>query len=558
MKRPTVQNLTAAALIFFAGCAAADGSPAADELAAPALPQDEDDAARMLANGALDSMLWQKLRPLYAAPLCVPAGELALLQTIAPALQDDLPAGAGELRKYAPWDQKRQELFFRDHPKLVPFRPILSFESGPANRSAGSAAVYCSRWGSGDTARTFARFSMGGEDRAAVSGRVDFTDAYGRWYSRTATAALLPGARLVCGNFNPLLEEDLFFGYFPRSLKSDTTPADSWLYGTAPSWNGVLVSFLPQGPPGGGPAGGEAFFHERPTERICAVGGRYQASMRCRLSGGVSYLRARDTTGVSVEKEYLSAGLAFDVSPLWRGEFRCGADAAFPGTVPFILSVSRGNVPDQWTGVVMFLPRGYRAPRSATGRVLLSRCGMGDTARQGLTAIDLSFSHAGNAAFSCRPRFFCAFAGERARYCSASIEIDGRSLLAYRFCYVWTPLGPGLISGGGSHLVSAAWSVPVLSEKVSLACSQTAILLSREIRDYRLSVSAPVEAVPALRVVPLFTLDAARNRPADRYVGVRQALMLFDRTFTDATVEQKLPFSSKGDFRVRARMSFLL
>ena len=306
-------------------CALFSGVVAVSEVDLPKLPADEDEAYRMLGEGTLDSSVWRKIEPFYTMPIHVPQGDLPILQDLFSELPHDLPSTPAALSLYRPWNDSAQQSFFSDFPELVPFKPILSFESDPAVSVPCQTGFYFSRRGNSDTARQYALFSIGDPAQVSAGGRIDFTDAYGRWFRRTVSVAPKSNVRIACGNFSPNRRSFLSSGYFPSGGKTDAALSNNWLYGTSRTWNGVQVGFSP-----GNETQTEAFFHSGQTEQIGQLSGNVNLSRRISCFGSVSYLRTMDQNNHGKDYRYFCTGLEIVPAPSWKchrsGESRSRAE----------------------------------------------------------------------------------------------------------------------------------------------------------------------------------------------------------------------------------------
>jgi hypothetical protein len=520
----------------------------------PVLPADENEAMRMLSEGTLDSSVWLKIGPYYTIPIRVAQGELRILQDLFPELSYDLPCTPEKLSRYLPWNDSTARIFLSDFPELAPFRPILSFESGPAAALPIQTGFYFSRRGVADSARQYALFSIGREEHIAASGRIDFTDAYGRWFRRVVLSTPSPGVRIACGNFSPRRSTALVYGYFPSNGDADTAISDNWIFGTARTWNGASVS-ISRTPDKkeSRVMETEAFFHTRPTERIGQLSGNVIMSRHISCFGGFSYLRAMDPDNPARDFGYFHAGFSVSPSRFWKCEMVSSVNFENPLAFPWQVSVSHDAAGSYFKGTIIGFPQQYAAPRSETVRLLRMRSGIGSVSGY-LLNTDLQFRRRLNDHITFAPRINCLMNENRPRYLCAGMELTGKTWCDYRLWYSWSPLFDETNLSSRQQIM-AEFTLP-LSNKTGLDCSGQLLCRSGGYWSNRLRISVPVKANQALGFTPLFMFYRTQTGLQETTAGIAQRLELWKKTFSDITVEQELPPSSWRTIRARGKMSF--
>jgi hypothetical protein len=532
---------------------------AVSEVAAPQLPADEDEARRMLAEGTLDSALWNKIEPFYVTPICVPQGELRILQNLFPDLPRDVPSSAATLSKYRPWDKNAREDFFSDYPAVRVFGPLLSFEQTASPSFPARIGFYFSQWGSGDTARHYALFSAGDRLQGAqVNGRVNFTNDYGRWENRSITVAPIHGTQLSCGNFNNDFKGRLLYGYFPRHPGGDTTLSNNWLYGDRRTWNGASMSFstATESERTVAAAGG-AFFHAGATERIEGIEGTIAPSKIFSCFGGASYLTTIDSGGQGEAFRYVHAGIELNPVSSIKCELQSALDVRRATSIPWRFSFSHRSEHSGLDGALTMMPKGFSAPRSQIGYLMRSRSEPGDTLIENLFDVDFSFSHRQSALLCYAPGVSCIFAGERISYLAATIALSGRARLYYHLAYTWQPIIENTTAFRSLHQGHLSCSYPFF-QKFTMECSNSVTEESNGYWRYRCMITPLLTfADNALEMSPLFLISGMRDRAWEKNVGMRQKLELYKKTYSEVTIEQQLPTFSWETFRAQGRMSFL-
>jgi hypothetical protein len=533
------------------------GAGAVSDVIAPRLPADADEAQQMIAEGTLDYQLWKKIEPYYAAPLCVPQGDLAVLEALFPDLPSTLPVRESDLSRYRPWDRKAIADFFEDYPELVPFKPLLSFEDRPGRRFPARVGFYFSRWGADDTARQYALLSTGDSSRRfEASGRAVFTNSYSRWDRRSICVEPVKQLSVALGNFNPGFNDRLLYGYFPPVRKKDSTVSGNWLYGSERTWNGMLLQIGSRAGTGdSGNAGATAFLHDLPTERITGIEGTARLANAIACFGGISGVAAADSSGATERDLYTHAGVTVAAGRSWKAAAELAVNPNHWQSVPWSLTIAHRNERSGFDAALTGIPRGFDAPRSRIAYLLRKRFSPADTVQETFLDAEISFFHRMSAAFKVQPAIECVFAGDKNGYLAASMGISGKGRLAYDFAYVWSPVNG---NDGGSRAVHQA--------RVSLSCDVTERIAvesdlnltetSSGSRSSRFSVLSTCKIGDALELSPLLVYTSQGSVPPKTKVGVRQTLFLFEKTFSELTIEQEIPFSSWETLCAKGRMQF--
>lgn len=548
------------AIIFFSQLLLCGVVSAFDEVAIQQLPRDEKEAQILLNEGVLDSALWRKVEPFYTIPLCVPRGDLQILQDLFFSLPDGLPSTAAALSKYLPWDNAAQDRFFAEYPELLTFKPILSFEASGTGTVPGEMAFCFSRPRGSDTMRQYALFSMGQRSSSIrADGRVDFTREYGRWYRRSVAIVPHTGYRLSLGNFTVDQGDRLFYGYFPASNATDTSISGNWLYGTSRSWNGILFSSNGQDRNSGkATVGGKAFAHASPAERMGYGEGRVSIGNRLSFLGGISYLETADSAGSWSETGYFNCG--FTINPAGNGQFdlQSGIDLRKPGLVPFDMRWSRHGDKSRMCASFTGLPNGFYAPRSALGHFITGRTGMGDTVDGYATAVDVQFTHKQSRHFAWTPSITAVFAGDALRYLATEIGASGSMafMQAYRIHYRWSPQ----FRADGSTVIRRQGllecSVP-LGHTVCFAINNRYGTGSDGYWRYTGTIAPQFRFGRAVHIAPLFMLSTAGAQSFEKTAGIQQTLRFSDKTYSEVKIERQFPQSNSGDFSAQGMMSFM-
>lgn len=522
---------------------------AISEIGIPLLPAVESEAMHMLGEGTLDSSVWLKIVPFYTTPIRVAQGELRLLQDLFPELPDDLPCTSERLTAYLPWNDSTSRKFFYDFPELEPFRPILSFESGPAAALPMQAGFYFSRNGAADSARQYALFSIGSDERIVASGCIDFTDAYGRWFRRAISVVPVPGVRIACGNFSPRRRTPLISGHFPSTGNNNASISDNWLNGSARTWNGMAVTYSCQQRK----QEYEALFHASRTEKIGQLSGTLECFQKFLCFGGISFVSTPDNGGQGKDHCYFLAGADFSPAHQWKCELQSNVNLENPMVLAWHATISHSADRSVFKGTFTGLPNKYIAPRSEMTGLLRTRAN-DDSVSGYLLNADLQFRHRLNDYITCTPSMNCLMNDNRPRYLMAGIELAGEAWCSYRLWYSWSPLLDETNIFSRQHIMAEC--IMPLSKKTELDCSGQLYCRSGDFWSNRLRISVPVKVNRALTLSPTFMIYGARTGLHEETAGIMQRLLLYKKTFSDITIEKELPFSSWRTIRVRGKMSF--
>jgi hypothetical protein len=556
LRQNRVQQSTAAPGIVFAILMAVSAAVSFDELGITVFPADETEAARMLEDGSLDSSLWNAIREFYAAPISVPRGECAILQDLFFFLPDDLPVTESALAAYEPWGRKEQERFFERYPELEPFLPVLSFESHSSGAFPVRTAFYFSKQNIDDTSRQYAVFSLGDKRNLSASGRIDFSNEYGRWRRRTLEYRPLTKVRITAGNFYAPRWTSLLYGYFPATGESDSSVAGNWLHARSRTWNGVQVRFSDSRIGSKMRLSGEAFLHDRPTERIALAQGSLSPVNRLTCFGGVSCL----IMDGDIERDrlyYLHAGCNVDLGGEWNGQLFAGMNAgATDFSIPWNIEINNRVKKNCFRGSIGHLPAGFRAPRS---RLYMMAEGKGlfeDSLHQDALFADLTWSHQWSSFFTVVSELNTLFADRNLYFAHPSIGIAGSLPLSYRLRYSWLPIERSEEVEHERQQIVFSVSMPVGSRVVFDGTHTTRAGVDGWWRN-RSMITPTIRISRALYLAPVYIVTGSAGDRWEHVAGLKQRLSLHDKTYTEFTLERELPFTSWESIRAQARMSFL-
>ncbi|MBN1131369.1 MAG: hypothetical protein JXA71_20450 [Chitinispirillaceae bacterium] len=525
-----------------------------DDLRIPYLPGDEEEALQMLEEGTLDPDLWNEFGQFYTAPISVPRGELALLQELFFNLPDDLPVSAEKLRTYEPWSEEEQKRFFKNFPELEPFSPLLSFETPASASFPAQASFFFSRRGMRDTSRQYARFSAEKEHALKTAGRVDFTDAFGRWQRRVITGSPKKDLRIDAGNYASSLRQKLFLGFFPDAGARDSLPGESWLYPAARTWNGVRIKAQTPRHKDKTGLSGEMALHDRPTERAAFGEGVILINRYFSLAAGGSFLQIKETPG-DRGRFYPHGAFLFNIGNGWKGSLLAGAADDEALRLPWLFTLNNQSDGNRFRSTLVFLPRGMYAPRSQMVQSANPLSSCADTVAQDMISAGISFTHRYSPFFFVSPDFTGIFTDQDLAYLRASIGCGGSVPFSYRLHYSWLPdMGKGR-SDAQRHQATASATINA-GVRTAVVFMSSSTITSEGYWRNRLFVSPSVTLSRALVLSPLAILSGTAGASWKRRIGVKQVMTLQEKTFTEFSVEQDVPFYSWERLRAYGKMSF--
>lgn len=252
------------------------------------LPANPVIARSMLQEGTLDSLEWLKVEPYYALPLCVPAGELSLLQNFYPQLLSKIPITNELLRKYEPWSDYDIILFFHNYPELLDFQPILDFTFCPGTFK-GRYVFTSNKSEENPLADNRMQISMEPLKFAKFTGRVTFLDNYCRWDNRLLRISLPANIVLQFGNIDEIPDHGLFFGYFQNIPQlDDSLIISNWLYGKRQLWNGINLVLNSTPPRDNLCKKIIAIVHKQPNEQIAGLLSQFEFARKMSVVLGIS------------------------------------------------------------------------------------------------------------------------------------------------------------------------------------------------------------------------------------------------------------------------------
>ena len=549
LRLPEKANHVVTVMAAVACCSmAAAFSPLDDDL-----PIDETGVMGYFEAGIIDSTLLTRLLPLYRRPLQVPAGEAVELLEVFPELSGFLPVEEELLARYRPWDRADQERFFSDYPVLNRLRPVLQFEYRPT-RYRSTVSFFMNNPTKGTSAKHSCRFSVGPVSQVRLHGTVDATADYARWERRVLSVQPVPSARLQLGNFTMTTDRGLLYGYFPDDSLSESGIGNNWLYGSAACWNGAVAAYAPRKKilPGGYAPSLTGFVHRRPTETAtgvwAAVAGKGKRGVTCGVSRLITDGNLEGMTYLHTTIQAAHEGLSTDL--------HCGVSFAGKNTMVPLLwngTVSTGGYRTRLT--VARLPAGFSAPRSALLRQFIRECDTPDTLQSSIVLARIHSTVSADGPVRIGPR--CELWFENGAIHHGTLQLhaalhhhstEGTILFSAFF--------PGAIGSTADASVQGSFSWIPLPE-VTLATFHRYRIGRNGRWRYRGRLYPEMTFFSHVNVAPDISCIIESGRFPRYLAGIRQKLMLFERTQTEFLVEQDLREYASGEhLRIEGRASF--
>ncbi|MBN1761279.1 MAG: hypothetical protein JW863_23340 [Chitinispirillaceae bacterium] len=516
------------------------------------LPPDIIEAEAYLAAGLIDSTLWLQLLPFYRRPLQVPAGEAVELLEVFPELAGSIPTDERLLTRYHPWDTAARERLYSDFPVMKRLLPVLRFEYHQT-KYGGSASFHMNNPVDGTPAKHSLRFGLTPAGIVRLRGTVDATSDYARWERRMLSVQPRSWATLQMGNFTMAADKGLFYGYFPDDTTTEDDVVANWKYGSARSWNGARVAL--SGTTAAFPfrvrPSLEAFFHRRPAESVAGASVSVAAKKMVSVSCGISRLT---TDEISDDASYLHATVKVAHRRL-KSELYCGITLSEEVLVPFrwYTTITTGALRTGLT--VTRLPGGYSAPRSALLRQFSGEIDDSDTLHAPVTLVRMNSTGTSGKVVSADPRCELWFRSGSIDHgtCQMQLALRGRK---FNGTMLFSAEIPGTVGrdAGRSIRATTAWTpLPVLTVAMYHRCSVT----ERRYLRYRGTFVPAVGIFSPVRLEPSFSYIAESGRYPRCLAGIRQQLVLFDRTHTEFLVERDLSTAATAEkMRVEGRASF--
>jgi hypothetical protein len=490
-------------------------------LSVSTLPGDEYEASLMLKNGEMDSLDWERVKQFYVQPLNVPAGELRYLKEVVDIAIDGLPVSPEFLQKYAPWGVEDIRRFFQDFPNLVPFKPILSFETGQiAHRCIAGMSVHAD-----ETLRpaVLSRFSGFFHPGISLTGSAYHNDSVLEWRTRSVDLRIPGILRLETGNFDALSGGDLFFGYFPDDNDLQTT-ASNWLYSKSRTWNGVLAATdcwrrLQV----------SAFYHQRPSENVQDILLQTDAGRFASLGLGLSRAVFTDAPVTTDGDYYLHGCISWHMGE-YGASANSGVDVNHPLAVPVSVQVCRKTGGSSVKFLAARVPGVLRLPLSRTA-FLCRRYFKGDTAQNGfpdMTLVGCSAVLTGPAGVETGTDLD-AVLYENDADVQMTLSVQGNFAVDYRAEYAYRATTSGQRADQGLTVFLRR----ELSEYIVSALSCRCFTSSRGFESYFLRVPLEIKVASCVTASPFLIMYLNSDGERAAGAGLKHTLHFFEKTWCE-------------------------
>lgn len=514
------------------------------------IPQTEQIGIELVADGKLDPLFFELIKPFYDQPIDVPQGELKILQELFPQLFWDISVSIDSLQKYDPWDQPAIIRFFQDYPLLSQFEPILRFDIRPVDFRAKTVFSIRNSSASG-TFSHGANLSVCFSESFKMDTRITFNNDYARWYRRVLYFEPSEKFSLQMGNFGSFFDKGLFYGYFHSADVPGNQKINNWLYGSSKTWNGVKIRIGEADRGVFNRLSTTAFFHKRETEAAGMAILNLRVNDCISINSGMSLLHLSKRPE-STERQYAHWGIKVKVQRL-NMEIQSGTDLEKIGLVPLLVEGRYNLNRSGFNFTYAFLPGNFYAPCSYLMQ-RISRKNLENTNPVSLWSIQ-SIHHPCHW-LSLAPSFNLMLKNHKSEeVCFKLSAISSTRNYMYKITYRWMP-NCGLSDTTGNSL-----------QQIVDFCLFPGIILRGEIeldsqKDRPNSISAffstKLNIFPAISLRPSICFSQTTGKSRSLLYGFEHLLTLHDKTSTQLKIV--VPFSSvaKGDnLSVEAKTSFL-
>ncbi|MBD3322160.1 MAG: hypothetical protein GF350_13765 [Chitinivibrionales bacterium] len=508
------------------------------------LPAGEREAGQFLAEGVLDSSLWEQIRPYYAQPLSVPAGELRFLRNIIPGLSSKLPTTASALKKYEPWDSKKKKQFFNDYPELVPFEPVLSFSFvNMPHRGVAGFKVY--KRGGPDEPLIGADFSVSPAPFFSAGGRLKSDAGTVRWQRRSIVGRIGEKAAISLGNYVGKINNGLCYGYFSSIQFDRLEPQKNWLYAESRTWNGGMLELNISDN-----TEFSTFFHAGTDETIAGVLTAFTPAGGIDAYAGASGLKIyKEGNGGADTLIYLHAGAVMSAG-VWSVELNTGAGAGKHPAFP--LAIILENTQTNSSGSISFcrVPGSFDAPLSQIKRRAMRKLEYEDfNASEDVYECRMDFHHEINTFFDYSPSFIYTASPVRSSM-DGIVTLAGKKPLSYRLRYRFHP---ALGTTEEFHRFSIR-SEYTLHDRAAAKVRMYTMVRPARYTTRSACLSFEWNAMQTIMLEPFFSYYGNTKGDNNYFAGIIQEIELFEKT--DGVLEIEVPFDGSGEVHINARADF--
>jgi hypothetical protein len=488
------------------------------------LPYDEHSAHVELAEGRLDSAVWEKVGRFYEEPMSVPLGELADLREVFPDVPEDIPVSSEVLVLYEPWKPADIERFFNDYPYLRVFTPLMRFDVAQLPIT-GYCTVSMRRSGYTDAFSPSLRFGVDPFSALHAEGTITIGDSYSRWQRRRVVVQFPRGGHVQLGNVNCSLDNGLFYGYFPLAQQSYEMRSSNWLYGNARTWNGVAAE---------GVLGDKCkltmLVHRRETESIAGIKTDVVFSRRMKCYTAVSGAVSDDGPDNRDTLVAVHGGITAGNWP-WNMVLETGVNLLQAYSIPLSVTFSYGQTGTKSEFSCIRIPARFSAPRSSRLHTFYARLDIDEQADRDIYAVLLSSQHP--ISLTCAQRLDASYlvSGENAE-CRASYSLSGMVPFKYVLYY---GLDAGRISREARHRLKG--SVEHRSAAGHAVFSSLFYEVDQDLSwTTGLYCKADLSLANGVYLSPLVSFTIATDRWEDISVGIQQRIYFFEKTYGEAAI----------------------
>ncbi len=510
------------------------------------LPSDDRQAQLDIAEGLLDTSLWNAVKIYVDHPLSVPKGELSQLYEVFSNLPQDLPVSTVVLSKYYPWKKKNVDQFFNDFSYLIVLKSMLSFS---VDKESAYATLGVNSKLNGLLAAPTQSivFTCTPNTMMKGSGRVEIFDTYARWRRRQISLSIPRSGTVLLGNFSYSVNSGLFYGYFKESFKTEEPVSKNWLFGGAATWNGLCLTVPVQKK-----STLQTVIHARETEKIIGLKLHTTPTETLRFFGGCfaanshRHIEQKNDTSMTVH-----AG-ATVTKKIIKAQVEGGVDILQYSGIPFVASLHIGNSTIRQSLLVTRIPRGFRTSQSKLFHTFSNKLSEDRQNTPGMTNISFSFLHKPIAKRHQLVKASYLYSKQRAVYTifmKVADYVPFDYTLSYRL--------------NSSFYHSLHHRIRLRSKIVSKPKYSIGLHLLTDIKEYRYwrilsELNNTISIGPAIEIAPFIQLLSHSTPNNDFALGVQGRLTFFYKTY--GSFKWTLPIIShcKESFSFQARVNFCI
>ncbi|MDG5815614.1 hypothetical protein QA601_11015 [Chitinispirillales bacterium ANBcel5] len=506
------------------------------------IPINETEGDELLERGAIDSLSWAQMRPLYSLPLSVPLGELKRLTDIFPQLKEEIPSEQ-DLIDYHPWTNREIQMFFSDYPTLDIFRPLISFRDFNEEFKGNLALNFTKPFKDGIATQTL-RFNYSAVEWIKSKGRVTIEETNAKWLNRSINFSF-PWLEVQVGNFRPNFPQKLFYGFFPTIRLNDSTYTHTWLVPKSSRWNGFLFSSSANNP-----FRAVSFYHKRDLESATGTALSYSSGTLWNVTAGVSRMEGV-FSDIKEKDTYFHLYSTFNIKQ-WRFELESGSDKH--GHTPLFIKATNRLAKQRIDMEYYYFPQGASFPLSRMKRVALFRTSNTSNPQKGATGVTVRINNKLGNRIRFVPQLSLTRSGQLQRHLNSSILLSMLRPVNIRFRY--THISASGQSSTFSHRLFLSLQKS-FKRRADLRTTIRANFSDTGEYSYSLLTQSTHNLDDVFEISPLFRATVSKSGNNRFFAGLKQRLNLGNKTWTSFSIEKELNERGWGNVFIRGSSGFL-